>query len=58
MTIERTELANRAYRSIVNAQHPMEVLGKQMVDAITQGNEEEVARIKDAVHATQTWRNR
>jgi hypothetical protein len=56
MTIERTELANREYKSIVNAQHPMVGLAQAMVDAIAAGNEAEVARIKAILRARQTWR--
>jgi len=56
MTIERTELANRAFDAVVRQRHPMSALAEQMIEAISRGDEAEVARIKTVLRSTQSWR--
>ena len=56
MTIERTELANQEFRAIVS-QHPMLNLAQELFAASTNGDEEALARVKQALWSKQTWRN-
>lgn len=56
MNIERTELANEEFRAIVS-QHPMLSLAQAMFAASSSGDEEALARVKQALWSTQTWRD-
>jgi hypothetical protein len=56
MTIERTELANQEFATIVS-QHPMELLAQEMYLAVTKGDEDMIERIKRVMWEKQTWRN-